>query len=93
MRALEYSVRFRRDLKRELKGRFRLVVLAELDPVVDLLRADAELPARLQDHPLSGDLDDCRDLHLRPDLLLLYRKPNPDTLQLVRLGSHSELKF
>jgi len=34
---------------------------------------------------------DHRECHLRPDLLLIYRKPNPETLQLVRLGSHSEL--
>ena len=25
------------------------------------------------------------------DLILIYRKPDDDTLQLVRLGSHSEL--
>jgi mRNA interferase YafQ len=29
--------------------------------------------------------------HLRPDLLLIYRKPDAEVLQLVRLGSHSEL--
>ncbi|EON20058.1 hypothetical protein C265_09346 [Cupriavidus sp. GA3-3] len=34
---------------------------------------------------------DFRDCHVRPDLLLIYRKPDPWTLQLVRLGSHSEL--
>jgi len=27
----------------------------------------------------------------RPDLVLIYRKPDPETLELVRLGSHSEL--
>jgi mRNA-degrading endonuclease YafQ of YafQ-DinJ toxin-antitoxin module len=26
-----------------------------------------------------------------PDLLLIYRKPDPNTLRLARLGSHSEL--
>jgi mRNA interferase YafQ len=25
------------------------------------------------------------------DLVLIYRKPDPDTLQLVRLGSHAKL--
>jgi mRNA interferase YafQ len=29
--------------------------------------------------------------HVRPDSILIYRKPDRDTLQLVRLGSHSEL--
>ena len=31
------------------------------------------------------------ECHLRPDLVLIYRKSNPEALQLVRLGSHSEL--
>lgn len=32
-----------------------------------------------------------RDCHIRPDLVLIYRKPDEGTLELVRLGSHSEL--
>jgi mRNA interferase YafQ len=93
MRELVYTTRFRKDLRRELKGQYRKVVLTNLDPVIDLLLQDAPLPVRLQDHPLSGELSDHRDLHLRPDLLLIYRKQSPQTLQLVRLGTHSELGF
>ena len=37
------------------------------------------------------NLYDDRDCHIRPDLVLIYRKPDDDTLQLVRLGSHGEL--
>jgi mRNA interferase YafQ len=40
---------------------------------------------------LSGDWAGCRECHVRPDLLLIYRKPDADTLRLARLGSHSEL--
>ncbi|MGA9964633.1 MAG: type II toxin-antitoxin system YafQ family toxin [Terriglobales bacterium] len=43
------------------------------------------------DHPLGGEWRDHRECHLKPDLLLIYRKPNADLLQLIRLGSHSEL--
>ena len=32
-----------------------------------------------------------RDCHVKPDLVLIYEKPDDDTLRLVRLGSHSEL--
>ena len=32
-----------------------------------------------------------RECHLKPDLLLIYRKPDTEVLQLVRLGLHSEL--
>jgi mRNA interferase YafQ len=44
-----------------------------------------------RDHGLSGEWIDHRECHLKPDLLLIYRKPDAEILQLVRLGSHSEL--
>ena len=59
--------------------------------VVRLLVADAALPPRNSDHALGGQWSDCRDCHIRPDLILIYRKPDGETLELVRLGSHSEL--
>ena len=40
---------------------------------------------------LFGKLVGCRDCHIKPDLLLIYRKTGDDVLELVRLGSHSEL--
>jgi mRNA interferase YafQ len=39
----------------------------------------------------GGRLGDHRECHLKPDLLLIYRTPDGEVLQLVRLGSHSEL--
>jgi mRNA interferase YafQ len=59
--------------------------------VVNLLASDTPLARRNIDHPLSGEWNDHRDCHIRPDLVLIYRKPNDDSLELVRLGSHSEL--
>ncbi len=59
--------------------------------VVDLLAADTPLPRRNVDHALTGDWIDHRDCHLRPDLILIYRKPDDASLELVRMGSHSEL--
>ena len=58
---------------------------------VNLLADDTPLPRRNFDHPLSGEWDDHRDCHIRPDLVLIYRKPDDESLELVRLGSHSEL--
>ena len=59
--------------------------------VVNLLAADMSLPRRNFDHALTGDWSDHRDCHLRPDLVLIYRKPDDTNLELTRLGSHSEL--
>jgi mRNA interferase YafQ len=56
-----------------------------------LLGNDQPLAPANRDHVLTGDWVDHRECHVRPDLLLIYRKPDLDTLQLVRLGSHSEL--
>jgi len=64
-----------------------------LAEVTDVPAVDTPLPPRFRDHPLSGTWEDFRDCHIRPDLVLVYRKPDDDTLELVRLGSHSELGF
>jgi YafQ family addiction module toxin component len=55
------------------------------------LATDQSLAERYHDHSLTGDWKDHRDCHVKPDLVLIYRKPDEESLQLVRLGSHSEL--
>lgn len=64
---------------------------AELMPIVQALASDLPLEPRHRDHALTGDWKDHRDCHVKPDLVLIYRKPDGKVLQLVRLGSHSEL--
>jgi mRNA interferase YafQ len=91
MRTIDAHGKFRRDLKRELKGRYRAVIEQELDALITLLANDQPLEPRHRDHALTGDWKDHRDCHFRPDLVLIYCKPDADTLQLVRLGSHAEL--
>lgn len=91
MRGIERTGQFKRDYKRESKGQHRLVLDESLVAVIRLLIADKPLPAKYRDHSLSGDWADHRDLHIKPDLVLIYRLPDTNTLQLVRMGSHSEL--
>lgn len=91
MRTIEYSTRFKRDYKREAKGRFRSDIDAILMPVLEDLVADKPLDAQYHDHDLSGNWRGYRECHLKPDLLLIYRKDGADILRLARLGSHSEL--
>lgn len=59
--------------------------------IVKRLVMDQSLDRRHVDHPLLGQWKDHRDCHIKPDLVLIYRKTEDDKLQLVRLGSHSEL--
>jgi mRNA interferase YafQ len=58
-----------------------------------MLASDAVLPSRLSDHALTGEWQGYRDCHIKPDLVLIYRKPDAESLELARLGSHSELAF
>lgn len=82
---------FKRDYKREAKGQHRATLDADLVPVLVALADDQPLEPRHRDHALTGDWKDHRDCHVKPDLVLIYQKPDADTLRLVRLGSHSEL--
>ena len=91
MREIKYTSRFKRDYRREKSGVLGKRLDALLMEVVNLLVADKPLPPRNADHPLGGEWNDHRDCHIRPDLILIYRKPDADSLELVRLGSHSEL--
>ncbi len=91
MRDVKYTSRFKRDYRREQSGRHGKKLDVLLMEAVNLLAADEPLPRRYFDHPLSGEWNDHRDCHIKPDLVLIYRKPDDDSLELVRLGWHSEL--
>ena len=83
MRTVRYTSRFRRDYRREKSGRHRRRLDAELlETVTMLVRTSRCRAAMWRDH---------RDCHIRPDLILIYRKPDDTSLELVRLGSHSQL--
>jgi mRNA interferase YafQ len=91
MRIVKYTSRFKRDYRREKSGVLGKKLDTLLMDVVNLLAADKPLPRRNADHQLAGEWKDHRDCHIRPDLVLIYRTPDADSLELVRLGSHSEL--
>jgi mRNA interferase YafQ len=91
LRRVKYSTRFSKDVKREGKSPNNKELTSKLQSIIDWLCEDQELPLRLQDHALSGEFKGWRELHVKPDLLLLYRKVDEDWLELLRLGSHSEI--
>lgn len=93
MRAIDRVQQFRKDYKREARGKYRATLDNDLVELLELLANDVELPERFVDHGLGGQWKGHRDCHIHPDLVLIYRKPGGDTLQLVRLRSHSELSL
>jgi mRNA interferase YafQ len=91
MRTISRSGRFRRDYKRLRAAPSGAKLEVELRDALALMAADIPLPPRFRDHPLAGTWKSYRDCHIRPDLVLIYRKPDHHTLELIRLGSHSDL--
>ena len=91
MRTIKQTSQFKRDLKREAKGPHRQALQNEFVAIVGALANDELLAEKHRDHALTGDWKDCRDCHIKPDLVLIYQKLDETLLQLIRLGSHSEL--
>ena len=93
MRVVKQTSQFKRDLKREAKGLHRTVLAQNFTELVRMLACDEPLAEKYRDHALAGEWNDHRDCHIKPDLVLIYKKIDDAELQLVRLGSHSEIGY
>lgn len=86
---LKYTRAFRRGYKRAKKRGLNLSLLGE---IVEMLRCGKKLPKKYADHCLSGDFSQCRECHIQPDWLLVYRIDDDIlTLTLMDTGIHAEL--
>lgn len=92
MRELEFTGAFKKDFKIVKRNPSHRDIELVLEPILQLLREDVPLPEANRDHPLTGNWKDFRDCHVKPDLVLIYRKED-NLLQLTRIGSHSKLKL
>ncbi|MDE0060113.1 MAG: type II toxin-antitoxin system YafQ family toxin [Defluviicoccus sp.] len=81
------SAQFKRDVRRAQR---RGKDLAKLRPPLTALIRQTSLPTRYRDHPLRGDWQGYREIHIEPDWLLIYRIEGEE-LRLVRTGSHADL--
>ena len=89
MLSIKFSNRFKRDLKLAARRGYNFDVL---DEVVTTLADEKSLPERFHDHSLSNQYAGCRECHLAPDWLLIYRVRQQElNLYLMRTGSHSDL--
>lgn len=60
--------------------------------VIEKLANAEVLEPKYKDHQLIGNYKKCRECHIKPDLLLIYRiNENILELALVEVGSHAEL--
>jgi mRNA interferase YafQ len=92
MRTIERASAFKRDYQQvKATPDHAKDVDVLLSALLTILLIDEPLPAHYRDHALRGNWSGYRERHIKPDLLLIYRKPDAATLRLARLGSHSEL--
>lgn len=85
----EVTNRCKKDLKlaKKQKRPFR-----KLEAVLKMLCEHEELPPHNRDHALTGNFRGCRECHIEPDWLLIYVINDIDqVIELIRIGSHSEL--
>ncbi|MDI9348515.1 MAG: type II toxin-antitoxin system YafQ family toxin [Candidatus Symbiobacter sp.] len=93
MRTIKRTPNFKRDYKRCKAGQNRSALESVLPEIVLKLAQDLPLEPRYRDHGLLGRWRGYHECHVKPDLLLLYRKIGKDSLVLHRLASHSELEL
>ena len=79
---------FKQSLK---KYKHKDDILEILDCVIDLLVKEQAIPDKYKDHELKGKFKGVRELHLKPDDLLLYIKVEQESITLVDIGSHSKI--
>lgn len=55
-----------------------------------LLAKEEKLPPEALDHALKGEYENTREFHIGGDMLVIYML-EPETLKLIRLGTHAKL--
>lgn len=88
MKRLRPSTQYKKDLKR-IRNNPRKA--AELLIVLQLLENEIPIPEKYKPHLLTGDYAGCMECHILGDFLLIWIDQTTDDIDLVRLGSHSEL--
>lgn len=80
---------FKKELKLAKKRNMNLHIL---ETVVDIIKNGQSLPPEYKEHYLTNNYKGCRECHLSPDWLLIYKiDKKSNKVYLLRLGSHSEL--
>lgn len=86
---VNYTSRFKKDYKQIKKQGYDI---KKLFNVVLLLAEGKQLEDKYRDHFLTGEYGGCRECHITPDWLLIYKISNNKLeLLLTRTGSHSNL--
>ena len=88
MKRIFPSTQYKKDYKRVRNNPSKMKALAK---IIDLLANEQPIPAQYNPHLLHGDYKGCMECHVQGDFLLVWFDEARDVIELVRLGSHSEL--
>lgn len=88
MKRLKPSTQYKKDIKRISNNPKKLESLLY---ITKKLENEEPIPAEYKPHSLKGDYHGCMECHIEGDFLLIWLDPETDEIDLVRLGSHSEL--
>ena len=88
MKKLQPTTQYRKDLKKYKNNQKKL---AELKEVLMMLIDDCPIPPEYLPHRLHGNYKGCMECHILSDFLLIWMDEKNNIIELIRLGSHSEL--
>ncbi len=89
MYTIEYTNKFRKDLKRCVGRGYDITLL---NRVVILLAQTGSLPAKYKRHKLVGNFKDRMECHIQPDWLLVWTQDDDElSIILTDTGTHSDL--
>ena len=88
MKKIFPSTQYKKDYKRYRNNPSKIAALGE---IIDILANEQPIPARFSPHLLHGNYKGCMECHIQDDFLLIWFDETSDIIELVRLGSHSEL--
>lgn len=88
---VDYTTEFKKDYKKIKKQNKNI---EKLKTIIEQLASGNKLEEKCKDHKLNDNkrFKDCRECHIEPDWLLVYRINNNQLiLLLVETGTHSDL--
>ena len=88
MKKLKASSQYKKDYKRFRNNPKKV---EKLFRILELLRAEQPIPEEHKPQLLVGNYAGHMECHIEGDFLLIWFDPDTDEINLVRLGSHSEL--
>ncbi|MBR0317797.1 MAG: type II toxin-antitoxin system YafQ family toxin [Spirochaetia bacterium] len=87
---LHYTKSFKQDLRILTKG--PCFAVNKLSVILNILKNGLPIPEDYKDHPLKGNWQGFRELHIQPDWIIIYKEHEKELiLALIRTSSHAKL--